>query len=1173
MAFFNKQFINALFLATNTGSDRGVIAFVVPKGIDTPDGIELQEALSSTVYRGTFVFSASPLPVNDKDAAETFVQKVYDELAQEGFDRAFIWWPPPTSTLPVSLMAINANGTSLNSGLKAMLAEGLFFNVGNGMDLSWRDGNILYFNGNNSYKFEFSGPAKPATSATYTGTLPFTGIDRGCIQFTIFIQRQSLLDQWKWGFQYQVPAPSGGLVDTSTNWQPLASSASGGSDMIGFIVSIDPSDVYNEAFDPCPINGPCSISQSYEARRTYFNFTGVNQSGAFTMLSTFYQTTFGASVQLQPQGLGVGVLPARLVLSRGAFVASSQQSFLVVPEGDFTISLPDTTNPQNYYLMGGLQGTEFFIVTPQSGQTHGDTLRFLSRRPAYAAGFPFPESSPVGPPQDPTAPVLTGVYTTAFATFIPTSGNKILYVAQPKGAALFGKDVLIAPKFTDLFGHEIPTFNVTPNDTVTFPLLPYLAAVNGDGETTFTSYQIETFESQVLMPLRRAAVAQLSEGSIVPPEKPVNGDTKNSTTPAGLITKITKGTNGEMKWNEVLLGKNTDIIDGKEVTFEMKFVNPNAALVTALQSGDLFLVVANADNLGAFNSSNNNISSFYNTMSIGNWKTEANVGQTNLYGDYRNVMIIKGRRGKLFDKADVANSLVANSQKWTQAETFAAPTTLDQDGNLQKPDPTQLVILSQWLQTYFLDASKQTDNQYFRTFNKIALDENWTGILFLRLDLADVPRNLQGIMAGVTTPEAFNAHHLGISISPVVKGTDGGAALNNSSSIFGLIYYVDPEYTDVLPPQPIAPAQPEVYDFRLLTLKVLFENTTVSSFESLAQLTLSQLFRMPVARMGDGGNIFNNVLLKGSLQITNDQTLYSLETQGSNTFYFNSNVINKIQLSSVQLTTRNPDKNNNFVSWFAMTGFIDFFELQDTSKTAPTPFDIFSFGNEQGKDDPNMGLRFSNLGINMTFPTANPFAGKVLTFDSSAISFDVARSTPRKNSLFINFALDLQGLISADAGTTLQDSGYLNVISDLRLSEPVDSGWYGLRYKLNMGTAGELANKLNLESFMLTSWGINSSGTSYSAAVGMSLPGTGGGAKLISLQSVLKLSIGQIRLAYDVEHHSFILMFTEIALKFLGLLKIPPSGSTLFYLFGNPSSGGKASGLGWYAMYRIAKPA
>ena len=50
------------------------------------------------------------------------------------------------------------------------------------------------------------------------------------------------------------------------------------------------------------------------------------------------------------------------------------------------------------------------------------------------------------------------------------------------------------------------------------------------------------------------------------------------------------------------------------------------------------------------------------------------------------------------------------------------------------------------------------------------------------------------------------------------------------------------------------------------------------------------------------------------------------------------------------------------------------------------------------------------------------------------------------------------------------------------------------------------------------------------------------------------------------------LLLTEIALQFLGLLKLPPNGATRFYLFGNPKSSGKPSGLGWYAMYQQNPP-
>ena len=203
----------------------------------------------------------------------------------------------------------------------------------------------------------------------------------------------------------------------------------------------------------------------------------------------------------------------------------------------------------------------------------------------------------------------------------------------------------------------------------------------------------------------------------------------------------------------------------------------------------------------------------------------------------------------------------------------------------------------------------------------------------------------------------------------------------------------------------------------------------------------------------------------------------------------------------------------------------------------------------------------------MTYTISNP-SDKTFVFNTGEITFDIGRSTPRQASLFTNFALDEVVLISGGSDASPDSLGYLGVIPDMRLSGVSGSAWYGLKFLLNLGTPGELAGKISLNAYLLLVWSPASNGTNYQAGVLISLPGTGGGASLISLQNVLKLSIGQIRLLYDNTNQSFLMLFTEIALKFLGLLKIPPNGSTLFYLFGNPHSGGKASGLGWYAMYK-----
>jgi hypothetical protein len=174
--------------------------------------------------------------------------------------------------------------------------------------------------------------------------------------------------------------------------------------------------------------------------------------------------------------------------------------------------------------------------------------------------------------------------------------------------------------------------------------------------------------------------------------------------------------------------------------------------------------------------------------------------------------------------------------------------------------------------------------------------------------------------------------------------------------------------------------------------------------------------------------------------------------------------------------------------------------------------------------------------------------------------------------MFLNLALSLQRLISSNKESPPSSSGFAPLITDATLSGVDSSNWYGLEYQLNMGTPGNLAGAVGLTSGLLTAWAPKSGPSGYSALVGLRLPGTGGGAKLISLQNVLKLSIGQMVLTFDRKNNSFLLMLTEIALRFLGLLKIPPSGSSTFFLFGNPAGDGKPSGLGWYAMFNRLPP-
>ena len=1201
MAFFSQNaFVKQLYLA-ESGSGDGFLALLLPEGASGPSAIDLTPTLLKDQQDASLIFSAALPELDSKSATETFVSAVHHVIQTSPAHRGLVWLPDLEKIkTKAEVMGVNTGGTRVNAALNAALSSALDLVVPAGMSLKLEveNGDQASFVMSGS-SIRFSGPAKPDATVPTGGTVPLTGAQRGTIGFQVFFSQSDLSSKLRWGFQFLFPKSTNGSSGNTGNddpppaiseWLPLADSNA--AVRIGFQANLDPSDVNNAVFT-----------------RSGFTFSGKNFGQTPTELESQFRTTFGATVTLVPATGGTA--PARLVFNQGEPVSASSRDFHLAPDGDFVLKVDGATSGQAYDLLCGMSGTEYLGFHPRIDKGYaGDRLRFFLNQPAFAANYPFPHASPVGPPSDPEAPLLDKTYMTSWATVVraPSAGGSIPYVAQPKGSSLYGHDDLIYAHYPSLFGSKDPSVKL-PASGLAFPLVPYSGASPG-GTGTFSAEQTEDFERQVVGPTRRQAIGVATAGHApsaraaleAPPEhaKGVAATTTpppkyNATTPAGLIATVDGST-----WSKILLGQNL-----QPSQRQMYFCKPDAELQQAFQTNQLFLVVANAKKLGTFSNSGDGScgtgSEFHNQMNIGQWQLAALVGQTRnqekedvpqSYGDYHNIVIVKGRKGALYDPTSDDTrkaSLVSNPEKWTQRKTFASPTTASDPDT---PDPTQQVIVSQWLQDYFLDASQQPDSKYFGKFNTIAKDPNWTGILVLRMTIAELPTDLAGITAGITDFEQFNAHHFAIEIGQVKNKTSGpipGPVLDHSSSMFGLIYYVDPSFTPPKQGEQAAPVPPPAgvdYDFRLLSLKVLFENTAVQSFNSYAQITLNKLFDMPVTAMGgDGANPYNTLVLSGSYQNNGGQPVYSLGSSADNTFSFASNVFNEIEVTSAQMSTRDPGtgtgtdnpcgQKNCVVSWFGLTGFLDFqiVDYKDEKKQIKT-FDVLSFGSPtNGQPLPRQGLAFSNLGLQMSFPQANP-EHRNLAFVSDEISFDLATSTPRDGSLYVNFALDLQNLTSGDADSPPSKGGYLPVIALGPKLTGVDGGsWYGLSYRLAMGTPGDLAGKVNLTSYLITAWAPDSDGAaSYKLRVGLELPGTGGGAKLISLQTVLSLSIGNLWLAYDTEKKSFLLQLSDIALKFLGMLKLPPSGNTQFYLFGNPASEGKPSGLGWYAMYNKEKP-
>lgn len=1198
MAFFNKSSNPRLYLADTTGTDKGFSALLLSVVPEQPlDGYDIAQALTDGELHGNFILSAYTPELKTPEQINVFTDKL---LLLLGEPRCIIWLKDVDSfsaTENTIIQAIRRDGSATQGGLIFPLMESLILlQVQSGMQLTATDNGIRLGSENGLARIQFTGPSAPDPniSSTNQGFLPLTGAYRGCLSFSLYIERSSLAAGFSWGFHVLMPFADNTPRRTLAAYFPLADGTKPSiNDLIGFNINIDPTDIYNLAFDYTD-EIDAGFTKQYQSRRTVFDFSGTDRLGNEVWLRSYYFTTLGENIWLIPQTGNSITFPARLVFNPGETTSVSAQKCHLAPEGDFMI-LKDDATIKSFQLQCGLQGTEFFDVKSRLGDIPGDSLRYIANQPAYAPVFPLPQSSPVTAPVQPDMPLLNTQYRTSWCTVVHTAGGNdpLLYVAQPKGAALFGQtdekdgnNKKLLPE--GLMGHATPGFTFTANEHILFPMMPYSAIKPGTKDSgSFSSEQIESFENLILSPLRKKNINKI----LIPAQKKARlaleqknmltaDDEKKVTTPSGLIAGLS-GEGNNPSWLNLYLAQN-----GVKGAFtNMYFNKPGEELVQAFQTSDQFLVIANNDYLGTAAQTDKPIAgpAFYNEMFIGEWKMRADTGSRNKYNDYNNIIIVKGRKGKLYDPADPDNSLVANWQKWTDKDAFASPSTLDEQGKLLDADPAQLVILSQWMQTYFENAHNHADTQYFGNFNAIARDENWTGILVLGMNISGLPPNLNGILSGVRYPAAFRAHHFGIHITPV-ENAGKGPVLNSPSSMFGLIYYNDPDFIQQENPKPVAPDLTATYDFTLLNLKVLFENTAVKSFQSYAQLTTNNYFGSPVDHMGAGGNTFNTMILKGALQFKGDEAIYSLGTGGVNTFYFNSPVVNKVEVTNANFSTIGTNDKKELVSWFSINGFWDFKKLDTTANGAETStdFDLFSFGSESGKDELRKGLIFNGLGIKMVSPPYTPgqteALPKTMTFDTSVMTFDQARSTPRPDSIYVNFALNLQSLVQGSTDTTPQGKDYLTVITDLKVT-PIDgTPWLGLSYQLNMGTPGALAGNIGLTATLLTAWdptAADEEGKAPAVLVGVKLPGTGGGAKLISLQSVLKLSIGQIRLSFAPGQNnksSFLMIFTEIALKFLGLLKIPPNGSTLFYLFGNPQSDGKASGLGWYAMYKKDEP-
>ncbi len=1137
MTTLNQLFGTQLYGVPATAGNQGWIAYLLPPNSGyTESTITLDNAWANNNFRatngGVFVFSSNVPTITSKADVATIVNVLPQNSGSQ--QNGFLAWVAFATGPTLTPSLITSISFGYSSQYYTPITDPLSFQVSKSITLGLQTNcNVGFQNdlftitpasgGLCQLLTNFSGAAvNYPLAAVY---IPCYGPEIGCTKFDLaFSSPQSnfLTQQLAICYYY-------GAAFTELFYPLLTAPATD-----NYHVTVDPTDLLNTT-----------------ALRTYYMFAPPPAANATQSYTSFFSTDTGIKLSLTPY-YNVTNYPntTNLVFPKNGCALVVMQNTHPLSDYDFTPSgnfyLSSAQNSNSLNLLCGLSGVETINFVPANGNYVGDFISFLPGNNAAAPSFP-----PVADATPTT--LLTDAYTTSWVAIQPSCATTraLNYYSQPKGASLYAAESGVGTKDNKFLGfYEPVAANLNAQAPVYVPMVPYTGLTVAAGSQQQT---IGDFESKILSPSRKNSISPSVQQQLFTAKKAAKKTKKGaksaattgntlSTSPQGLLVSV----NSNWGWDQLTMAQNQVGKPAKNYTLDFENLNP--LLQDAFQTNQQFLVISqNTQDLPEKGDSI--LGTFNNEMSLDGWPFLLNVPKQDTNGNYNNVIIFKFCDGALIDR-------VSDTNAWTAANNFNVS------------DNNGIPYLSAWLKTYIqqgIDNFVVNKDPNFQYFASIATNPDWQGIIALKtsISLQDFPPELQGLLGGIDM-SLFNGHHFGINVNYVVQ-KDGALTMNPVSSMFGLIDYTDPFFAscgqNLQTYRQLASNSGADYDFKVLTLKVLFENSKIQSFQSYVQLTTNSLFGDKV----EPKNNNNLIIFTGSYENHNGTPAYVFNETDDALLAIDSSVWNGVEIIKGNFSTIVPQSKSGSTkvnAKFSFWGFLNFKAL--------TGLDLFSFGSNTGFNS-HEGLSYSNLNIDMSFDLNTPSV-KTFVFDVSHMAFDIAQSISRPESLYPHFPLQITGITSGTADSLPASQGFVNVnATDLAAYGSPQADWYGLLFNLNMGTLGALASSAGLNTTFLASWGTKSSG----AGAGIKLPGVTPQAKLLSLQGVLNLSIGSIQLVTgvtqgDSPQKAYLLMLNSIALKFLGL-KFPPGGNINFYLFGDPDTDAQPGSLGWYLAYKKTK--
>ncbi|MFY0600604.1 MAG: hypothetical protein JXR03_13110 [Cyclobacteriaceae bacterium] len=947
---------------------------------------------------------------------------------------------------------------------------------------------------------------------------------------------------------------------TTTNEFPYLKSKTSKDD-VSFHLSLDP-------------------SQPLNPERTAIHFTEAKTLGSYLTLNT------GKAIELKttPELSGLA-FAKKFIWKKNGEVYEQFGAVYLTPNGAYKLHSPTLGDEDEGMLLCGLSGTELISFE------NGDVLAFHPQQPGFAPKFPIlKEEKSSG-----TLSLLDETYTSTWVTITKGSESERTnyYVSQAEDTPVF---VPNRQKESLLDVNHIPSTPLLRNEKeFSFPLIPS-ALVKPESRSYgrrvyLTKEELIEFEQQIIQPTRKIQIESIrkeieledslkameeeaahatttideSGSSNSETETEAEGETepqpqeKNqllTTTPQGFLVDIDE-TSRNKNWSSLVLANNAKPETAGSLNEEvdvLEFKNLIPELQSAFQTNELFLVITNPE-LGFHDYFR---TQFDNKINISGWPFLIDLlgdnTQSNTDTPFKNILIFKFCTKSIVER-------IEDKSLWTSPEQFN--------------DVSKIGQLQQWIKGYIqesrdevadgaIDKSEATQDEGLNKFVQAVEDPNWNGMLALKvnLELADLPDAIKSILAGIDL-NRFSAHHFGVEVNKF-EVKDKKLEKNVKSSLFGLISYYDEVFKkvkdgDLELPDPL----PEIdndFDFRVLNLQALFRNSALVDFNSKIQLSVKQFFNDPIVKesyISSEATQRYSVVLKGQYEQQNGRPAYNFYQDGETELSLDSSAVASVKISNIGFTLVDQDvTDDKLTTRFSLLGALKFHKKGD--------FDLFTYDQ----------LMFSGMILDLNFnlnpPRTKEFILKPETtiFPGKNSKSGQSGNNQREGGFARHFPMQLLSIVSAKSMNGSPDqSEYLSIDSPVS-TKPISGDWYGLKYKINLGSLGSLTEKAGFEANLLVAWSPGS--TTNSGQIFMKLPFTGGsGSKGFSIQGVLKMAVGAVKFEKKEGTGEYALLLTNLGVKLLGL-KLPPSGNTILYLFGDPdvSDQSGSSSLGWFGAYK-----